>query len=377
MDEVVPNRVVISRRRRLVASLVALGAASALAYLLGVAWRRPANKPPDDHIIDGLAISKAALDLGEVWESPDYECVLPIQNEAGSSIAVQRLLASCTCTQIAPQQFTIAAGQTKLVSLKLDLAWRMPQDLGLEKRPYSVEIWPRHEKSTVQPGWVLHGTIRSRVTLDTLRLQYADQPIHGQAPVSRRIKATVHVPARGLDVEVTPAIATTQVIPRPGSSDEYELQVAPLPSLPSGPFQFKLRVDVIAPDGTRMPGVTIPAAGTMGQEVQPLPSQVLLGSHPLGRTAEADLVLQASAGMDWEVAQIEVDSPDVQVRPIGRKDSSLGRTYRVIQRIAREGDQTSAVRFVLKRPDREPLRVRVNVCYRGEEPAVTATAPKR
>ena len=73
--------------------LLTLGVIAGLA--IGSGWlvlavREPANPElqPNCHVIDGLAVDPAALNLGEVWEERNFAWNLPIQNRTSAEIKV-------------------------------------------------------------------------------------------------------------------------------------------------------------------------------------------------------------------------------------------------------------------------------------------------
>jgi hypothetical protein len=353
--------------RRLILA-AAFGVSCVAAYWLGSPRDNQRSDPPVQ-VIDGLAVETAALDLGEVWEEKGYVSHLPIRNQTGADIQVRDFSIGCDCLAVTPRSLTIPARQNATVSLDLDLAHRSPVDLNAARRPFAVEVTPVTKSFfSRQPGWRVRGVILSRVTLDALSVHFGETPVHGQPTRPQTVLATVHVPAQGLEATVDPKVATVQVSRLPDSDDRYRLAITVQPTLPPGPFKSEVTVTVLTPAGERLPGETLPILGQMQPEVRPLPARMLLGSQPVGETAEAVVVLQAPEGVDVAVERIDAESADVQVEAVTAEGTPAGRAFRVRQQVTKEGDQASTVRFFIRKAGRPAVPVEMQVCYRGMLP---------
>jgi hypothetical protein len=67
------------------------------------------------------------------------------------------------------------------------------------------------------PGWKLTGTVKSRVTLDSLAIYFGESPVEGQTPAPRTVIATTHLPAEGLTATVSACakfVCAMQSIPK-------------------------------------------------------------------------------------------------------------------------------------------------------------------
>src|SRR5207248_1944653 len=120
------------------------------------------------------------------------------------------------------------------------------------------------------------------------------------------------------------------------------------------------------PGGDRQLGAVLPIAGHVQPEVRIIPARVLLGSRPISQVAEATVVLQIPPGEDWTLDHVEVDSPDLRVEVVRVNGVPEGRTYRLVQKVTKEGDQSSIARFVLRTGGQKLNRVETEVAYRGE-----------
>ena len=273
--------------------------------------------------------------------------------------------------KVEPRQLTIPAGHTAEVSVRLDLTHRTQTEIGLAQRPLSVDLTTLAKNGQSAPhGWKLHGVIKSRLTLDCNHLEFGDSAAVGEEPFVRKVRAVAHIPVKRLEIESDPEIVTVHATPLPTAANTFELQVSPSRQIPVGAFKTSVSLDVITEAGERLAGASLPVSGTMQPEVRVLPARILLGSKPVGTTAEAVALLQASNGTPLQVESIDVDSKDLHVEPCEVDGVAKGRAYRVIQKISKEGDQTSAVHLSVRKGSQPPRRVSVEVWYRGQSPMI-------
>jgi hypothetical protein len=351
-------------------AIAILGVSFVAAYWGGTAareWR----KPPPVEVVEGLAIPAADLDMGEVWEAKGIAWRLPIHNQTAATVEIHDLLASCGCTSIEPRKLSISAGETATINLQLDLTHRTYSDAGLAERPFAVMLRPVIGAGQPRgPAWKLHGTIKSRVTVDPLAVDFGERPVHGQTPVTQKIVAAVHLPCRDLEVMVEPKVATATIHRRSDDETTFDIVLAANPNLPPGEFKGEAQIKVVTPTGERWPGFTMLIGGKMQPEVRLLPSRLLLEAKPIGEMAEAVVTLQASPDAKVAVDHIEIDSPDLRVEPVTVEGIPAGRAFRVRQTVRKDGEQVSEVRFVIRKPDKKLITLPVQVCCRGE--AITA-----
>ena len=351
--------------------LVSAGVATTClgAFWLGSQGGNPdkSQGKPSRHVIDGLSVDAALLEIGEVWEVPEFCYELPIQNETGTEVKILDFSVSCGCLAIDPRSLTIPPRGTKTVQLKFDLVHRYPGEVGLARRSFEVDIIPLCKAGWPgAPAWRVRGAINSRMTLNVLNIEFAETVVHGQPPPSRKILATVHVPVEDVLARVESDVVTVQVIPSTANPSQFEVVVTPESSLSIGPFQSKVALDLVTRDGRCELGTILTVAGKVQPEVRVLPARLLLGTKPIGETAEACVVLQAPRNATILVEKIEVDVPDVHAEAAEIDGSPRGRTFRVKQRVTKEGDQTSRVRFFIRQPGRPSIAVPMEVCYAGQ-----------
>ncbi len=358
-------------------AIALLASSFAVAFWGGLAARqwKQVTQAQEEKLVGGLAVSAADLDMAEVWEEKGVVWRLPIRNRTTTSIDIREFKTSCGCTAIKPRSLSIPAGETATVQLTIDLTHRSLSEYGMERRPFAVSIQP------IAPGircgggsWQLHGIVRSRVTLDRQNVHFGDQPIHGQPAAALQARATVHVPCQRLEVVVNPLVAAATVKQR-GDETQFDITIAANPDFPPGSFQTNAEIYAVAPSGKRALAATLPIAGDMQPEVRLLPSRVLLGPTSVGEMSEAVITLQNPSVAGVEVDHIEIDDPELHIEPARIEGISSERTYRLRQRAAKEGEQTSTVRFIIRKPGHKIVTLPVEVSYRGE--AAKKTSAKR
>jgi hypothetical protein len=186
------------QRRFVVLAVIIVSFISAYRLAIWMASRSSGSSPPREHVHDGLAVDAEALDVGEVWESNEIPFRLAIANVTNTDAKVVDFLTSCACIEVAPRSLTIPANEKGMINVKLDLSRRSQEQAGLAIRPFETEIIPVLLNGGRQPrsGWVLHGTVRSRVTLDAVALHFGDAPVYREPMAPRKVLATTHVPVQ-------------------------------------------------------------------------------------------------------------------------------------------------------------------------------------
>ncbi len=264
------------------------------AYYLGGLGRMESSAdesahypPPKYDILGGLAVEASLLDLGDVWEDSEYALELPLRNQTGQEIRVTEFAASCGCVSLRPETLTIPPKDSKPLQVTLDLTKRQQSEVGRDVRPFVVDLSPRtSEKADSRPqSWRIQGRVKSRVTLDTLALHFGEKVVQGEPPVSRKVFASVHVPARAIEVRVDkPEVMAVRAVALNEDKSRYQLEFTPNADvLPLGPFKTTATVQVVTAEGETFRGPSLPVEGIVQPEIRLFPAQLLLGSRPHGK----------------------------------------------------------------------------------------------
>lgn len=343
-----------------------------LGYHLGVVVSAAVGRPTTDPgpigtqppRIGGLEVTAADLDIGEAWEDPNFVRPMTITNRGDRRAEVTDLRGGCECTAVEPRSFTLGPGESQQVRVKIDLTHRYPHQFGVERRELAVGLHPfLKDRGMTAEGWKITGVIRSRLSLEGRGLQFGDLCGQGGPPVTRKMRATAHVPLAGLGAACPRETATVGVRRVGGESGQYHVLVTPTPNLPLGPFRFDVTLTATLPDGSQFPCAPFHVEGEMRSPVRVVPDPVLLGEHAVGATAEAYVSVRFPAA-GWSVDRVETELSDTTVTPAEPIDGRPA--YRIVQPVMAAGDRYCAVRFVVRKPDGKLETVPVTVRWYGE-----------
>lgn len=355
--------------RRIVFAVLAVPASYG-AYHLGVivsaAGRPVPNAVPDPtrSQVSGLEVAASDLDLGEVWEDPNFVRPVTITNRAGRTVEVVDLRGGCECTSVEPRSFVLGPGESQRVQVKIDLTHRYPHQFGVERRELTVSLHPfLKDRGETAAGWAVKGVVKSRVSLEGRGIEFGDTCGQGGSMRTRKILATVHVPLAGLEASCPVGTASIGVQPVAQKPGQYHVAVTPNPNLPLGPFKFDVSLVATLPDGAKVSCASFAVQGEMQSPVRIRPGAVLLGELPIGTNASAFVVVGFPA-VGWTVDRIETELSETSVVPAEPVDGSP--TYRITQPITKDGDRYCTVRFVVRGPTGRLETVPVTVRYHGE-----------
>lgn len=315
--------------------------------------------------INGLYIEPQALDLGEVWETPDHTFRLTIQNAGKVVRSISRFQTTCGCLQLDPPGRLVAPGEKAEFNARLDLMHRLPYQIGLAQWPKVVRLDPVFEGDlTATLGWEMKAVVRSRVSTDRTQIPFADRCSRDGVRVWSKVRVKAHVPLKRLQATVHPNCAAVRIETSPASPEDYFLFVSPNPSLPLGAFRFEVRLRAVTLDDVSHECTTIEAFGGMQPASRVLPRMVLLGEYTIPSEAEADVTLKLPSS-DWQIDHLETDSTETLVTQAEGETKESPRLH-IAQQIKRPGDGVSTIRIVVRKPNKQLETVTVEVRYYGQ-----------
>ncbi len=328
-------------------AILLLLASCVVAYQLGVTWRRRTAESP-------LAVPAADLELGDVWETDEYQKTLTVINRGGEDIDIMELASSCGCVQVEPRSLVIPAGERKQVRLKLDLNWRSRREWGQPVRSLEVRVAPivrpksSSEGPTVLSGWVLRGWIKSRVTLEPPQADFWPECIRGRKTARVTVAAKVHVPFTRIEVPVDPARATVRVSRVAGDGKTFRLEVTPSDQLPAGEFHLALPVMVETAEGRGAVGAVLSVNGEMQEAILAAPKTIWFGPARLGTTVSGTVTLISADGkQEPEVIGYDVSEEGLTIQGEAVEVKG-GKAFKLNQKIACEGEQCVTARFKVR-----------------------------
>lgn len=302
----------------------------------------------------GLIVRERFLELGEVWQHPQFVLTLPIENPTPKDVDVVGLDRSCACLAAEPASFRVPAGATQDVKMTLDLRYGGKE--GELKRDFVVFVYPRIAGSTLrQSGWRIAGCVRVPFTLDPPEVRYEiGTVVRGEAVGPKAVRVLSH--AGEMDtviVQCKPPLGMATV--SKAGAQGFRIDVVPSPDLPLGPFAF----DVVLEGRTcspQMPLVgSLPVRGIVVDDVEAVGAPVMLGLRNEGEVVSATVLLRSRSGRSFDVVKVAVATDDISIEKVPG-GSDIQQNYRLTWRIIREGPESSKVVFHIGGANGEPTR---------------------
>ncbi len=343
--------------------LILLAVVCGLAYWLGSTSR-------GERSIGGLVVPDGCLDLGEIWESDNYQSILPIRNTTGQDVDILDFISSCNCVSVEPPSLMIPAGHAREVRLTFDL--KLGSRVSREsRRTLAVGIAPRLRNSN--PGdqisspfaWMIRAIVRSRATVDPPALSFWDDCVRGHTPPARTVRLTAHVPVVAVQPRYDPAVLSVWVRKAPGEgAGVFFLEVRPSPTLPSGAFALPVSVYLRTAEAQTVYGTTLQVEGVMREDIAAVPDQVFLGAQDLGASVTETVVLRSAAGHPFDVLSFDANGGGT-IEP-AKIDLATAKAFKVTHICSREGDQRFTVTFTVRAKGQDnEITVPVQFFYHG------------
>jgi hypothetical protein len=356
--------------------LAFLAAVCGFAYLAGARQRDSGVTP------DGLYIDPKYLDFGEVWEQDQFEWKLTIENRRREAIAIKNFQSSCDCAQVTPTDLRLLPGQSKEITLVVDLSLLdgpLPTNAGRyakaegsgrsrvsragdhARTAHHFNIYPVIDGDMQVPaaGWRVGGCVRTPVIVNprVIRLGRLSRGMSVPEPAAQlRLQPGVQI----LDAYTNSATIRASLKGNPASlglsiSSGHEL----------GDFRataFLLLSDLESAE--RLPPFPVPIVGTLVPAVQVQPPTIHFGPNTIGSVAEAELVAHSVVGKPFATLTIHADSPDVSITS-KEGATTHERVFSVRQRITRLGASRSSVSIAFQTADLPIDTVTLLVSYYG------------
>lgn len=261
-----------------------------------------------------LTIDPVYLDFGQVWEQPEFAFAIPVANATAKTIHVREVVARCDCSAITPTEFSLAPGQTQLVTVQIDFTrsrWGAEQAVRSFRLPVSFSIDGPQTVLT----WTIHGTVlRNPISLSEDQLEYID----GALGVPLEAKTLTAALASGselaeLEAEVRPQGSGTAKVTPLESPDRFLLTVEPSQSLPAGPFSFIVRVSAKDASGQVRIVRDLPVTGTMHRGLTAEPWNIEFGAKPVGESGREFVSLSSETDEPVKVADVLTSGSDVTI----------------------------------------------------------------
>jgi len=307
-----------------------------------------------------LVVPESALDFGEVWEEEGFQWKLPIRNPTGRAVEISSFQSAPLCTSIQPGSLVIPPGDAAEVTLTLDLSRICIGQEKLPVRDFSVPIVPVIQGSLPgQRGWVIRGRVRVPLLLEPYEVDFGDNLVQGQPFSSRRVSVTSTTPLARVIARSDSARVSAKLTPV-GDGNSRELEIVPEGSLGPGPWQANVLLEMLTATGEAIPPKRLRVRGVVKEDIEAVPSVVLLGACPVGGTAQETVVLRSTSGKPFEVRAVKTTSQHLVAEREGQTAPNL-KQYRISQRVTWGDPQNGSITFRVEAERGEALLVTVPV----------------
>jgi hypothetical protein len=262
------------------------------------------------------------LDLGTIWASETHRHTITVRNPNSQPLVITEITSSCGCTSNEPKSLTLAAGESKTISLVLNLSGnRMPS---MEEWPVEMTLMFRINdefgKGTVPI--VLSGRARRRVTMMTDGILFKEKVYVGRNPPSQAMEFSIRdggtpvVQAEGIETKIDSIGGTN-----------YRLTMK-APGIRSvGDFTIHVRINSKQADDRIAEGIVFPLSGTISETSAVLPAYVSLGSLVAGESRDESVALIDSFQEGWRIISVRSNDSNLTVLPESQTNNRF--IYRV------------------------------------------------
>ena len=315
---------------------------------------RDENAPPDTLFID-----HRALDFGAVRVTDRFMWCIAIANRSRRDAIIDELSAGCNCTTISPHSLTIPPGQSRRVTLVIDLR-RTAKNLANE---FSTRLTARLAGGMVQ-RWVVKGrpieiTHEGSSTPLVFRLPYSEAGDPTPAPFATAERRFIF-PVDAADAVVRPPIVEMEAA---CENDLVRFNCSDPGACPAGRTAITIVVDGQQSSGERF-SISLPGVVFKEPAYETVPSIVNFGALTTGSNAESDFAIQLKFACTGIAFSTPTSMRELSV--LSRPACENSRSIRVQCAIAgaRAGTHYAAIRCAAARPAGE-IAFLVPVFYRG------------
>lgn len=153
-------------------------------------WVARQERDPDS----ALTVDRDLLDFGTTWPNPAFQWTIAITNKSDTPVHVEELRASCDCTAVTPNSFTIPPNSSMPVNLSLNLA-SAAEKSGEQELDFSVKLLPVIVGTSRQsPRWTVSGRIVSALSKspDPLDFETISQARYGEKSTRIHLRSHSH-----------------------------------------------------------------------------------------------------------------------------------------------------------------------------------------
>lgn len=296
-------------RRRLIAGTVALIPVVCALWLQG----RNAKARPSLMVIAG------DLDMGEQWIQSELKRSVTVKNPTDATVVVRNVRASCNCTQVEPRSFSLAPGETRELTLVIDL--QPPHSIPVGKSiSFKVVIDFQMGDGTTPPPIELSAQVRSPFVITPRSIDFGRRLSNDAADVE---SFSIECLAPMESVDVATDVDGVEFRSERVEEGRFRVDAFISPGRQPRPLTGLIKVTgqtkpdcVSVTDRLRMNGEVI-------SEVSVEPSHVAFGILPLGQAAEQQVSLRSRVGGSIEIVTVQPEASDISVEMMSAADQPV------------------------------------------------------
>ncbi len=256
-----------------------------------------------------LSVPVSALSLGTVWEQESFEFSFPLSNVTNSDIFITEFRTGCrACTSVTPKTLTLGPGETRKISLMLDLLPTSNRWASLSHRDFSVTVVPcinGYPEST--QAFKFTGRVRPVIGQNVQSFAFDYDIVKGTAPETLIVPIDVIADVNRLDVVAQSEFFEVKV----GQMDvgmPCRLAVTPATHIPIGPFTEIIAIQPYGSVSDSLPPSKVFVHGNVVGGYYVSPSPLVLGCHRIGTSIHDHVVISSRSGAQFQITNVFVKS---------------------------------------------------------------------
>jgi hypothetical protein len=191
-------------------------------------------------------------------------------------------------------------------------------------------------------------------------VEFSDTIIKGLPFPSRQVRIRSNVPLRSLTAQSNPDLLDVAIASDQADNDRFHCSLTPRQLLPLGRFRADVLLSGVTRDGSALPPIPFPVAGTVVPDVRAVPHELTAPIAIAGAPESHCMLVRSASGARFSVGDVRSDSADVTVEPEASPIAST-HTFRVSIRFSVPGQLRNRLRFAIanENGDRSELQVPV------------------
>lgn len=301
-----------------------------------------------------LFVDEADLDLGTIWQQPNYECAVLIYNKSTRDVAISNLQPSCNCTEVSPRSFSLRPNESRRVNLSIDLMNGISAD-GEVIEPFLVSLEAQVSRPrTVVEELRIKGFVRRSFVVkpQKVHLVGASEIIDGVLPKRFFLEVDPQLDISELTARVSKEIGDVRVIRR-DATHTYEVELRPKGNLPRGPIKGTLALESVLPSGESGPKLEIEVRGQVSGPVGLSPPEIVVknedDSIDSGGLNSTTLVSRDNS--TWRIVEVSSDNEAVQAQLLENGRRLVGSVDHNLLLRAQDGVQHHALQLLAESDD--------------------------